>query len=1269
MSKITADQKAIAAKYVDTDMREHVLKKDMWTGPRQVLIEKDYYCVDIHALQYEYKKEHYMSPALDKICDEIIVNVIDHWQRNIGTKNPVTYLKVSYKDGSISIENNGPGIEVIIHPSFNKYVPEVISTLYLKGQNLDKNPNDITGGTNGLGMKLTNTYSTKFELETVDMVTGLKYVQVCSANMSVIGKPNIVKVVNAANTKTSTKDSSYTKITFTPDYQKLGYSDFHNTISETDFIQSLRTRLIMAKVYLGITVTVSFNDVVIDTTLQSIPRKIFGSDVDIYDVIIKDSKLKLHWEVAAVIIKTDYKTCTHFTNVNGVMIKSGTLIDRLYNDVYEKTKTKIKGALTDKVKMTKALVYSHLVLFINAKIPHSVIAWDGQRKDQCRVQDDAIAHMQFPVTFLNKLAIAVKDAIVGNIFEDNTENDFADVGKNKKDKYDKYEKCDNAFAGASNHKLKMKCRLLFPEGDSAETTVRAGLSQIGGFEWNGICTLGGNIVNARKEINLIQHGSSTLKVLSTKLKENALFKFLLQHTGLNINHKYDVKSESYLYEIYALKYGCFIVCVDQDLDGIGKIFSLFLNIFHVFWPNLLAVGFVKRFETPIIRAFKNGDKRKNYLEFYDDYEYQNWVHSSNDSNNNNDKKSKWTIKYYKGLAGHEPELVKNMFKRFDERLFSYIPDNDTDQLFEMYFGKSSDSRKDLLSTPVEEPNDIIRKQQKDTKTITLSFHLEHDTKTQKLSNINQKLHDVIGGMNEAGRKIFYGSYKYTKDSNEEVKVATLSGYISSEVKYHHGEASLEGSIEKKAFTSIGGKQLPIFIPESMFGSRLKGGDDCGSARYVYLRFNKPLMNVIFNPADNFALKYIVSEKIQVEPIYYVPIVPMVILETVEMPADGWKIAVWARDLRDVIKNVRRLIQMRKGNVIHNNHDLKTIQLFTMRPYIDPRFKGKMATIGSDIYTVGCYDFDPKALTITITELPLGVWNNVYIESINKKREVVVDAVANADEKTTTSTTTTKKSKSTVNRIYIDEILDHSSDTDVCIIIKITKAFLEDLNQFATSFFDGIQEFFLLRCKMNSCLNFMMPDGSVGSFDNYIDPILVWYPIREQMYFDRYEHDVMLIKLKIIRLENEIKYSRAAKHLAIDEMNDIAKAEIKLASEGFIKMNHRILANPKQLFAKQLEYYVLGVVVVVTNANASVNADTDNNNDQELDLQLINFDYLLDLRDREKVKEAVAKKEVALAKLQSDLHNLELITPYNIWENELDQLSNIYSDMMKNLVNC
>ena len=88
----------------------------------------------------------------------------------------------------------------------------------------------------------------------------------------------------------------------------------------------------------------------------------------------------------------------------------------------------------------------------------------------------------------------------------------------------------------------------------------------------------------------------------------------------------------------------------------------------------------------------------------------------------------------------------------------------------------------------------------------------------------------------------------TKDS----KVAQLSGSVSELSRYHHGEQSLNGTIVNMAQNFVGSNNINLLEPNGQFGTRLQGGDDSASERYIFTQLN-PLTRYIFPEADDSVL--------------------------------------------------------------------------------------------------------------------------------------------------------------------------------------------------------------------------------------------------------------------------------------------------------------------------------------------------------------------------------------------------------------------------------
>ena len=66
------------------------------------------------------------------------------------------------------------------------------------------------------------------------------------------------------------------------------------------------------------------------------------------------------------------------------------------------------------------------------------------------------------------------------------------------------------------------------------------------------------------------------------------------------------------------------------------------------------------------------------------------------------------------------------------------------------------------------------------------------------------------------------------------------------------------------------------MPQGQFGTRLMGGKDAASARYIYTRLD-PMARALFHEADDALLDYLNEEGQVIEPKWYVPLIPTVLV--------------------------------------------------------------------------------------------------------------------------------------------------------------------------------------------------------------------------------------------------------------------------------------------------------------------------------------------------------------------------------------------------------
>lgn len=113
-----------------------------------------------------------------------------------------------------------------------------------------------------------------------------------------------------------------------------------------------------------------------------------------------------------------------------------------------------------------------------------------------------------------------------------------------------------------------------------------------------------------------------------------------------------------------------------------------------------------------------------------------------------------------------------------------------------------------------------------------------------------------------------------------LQVAQLVGYISEHAAYHHGEQSLAQTIINLAQHFVGSNNLNLLVPNGQYGTRDQGGKDHASPRYIHTE-PKSIARIMFNPADDALLNQQKDDNQTIEPEFYIPIVPMVLINGAE----------------------------------------------------------------------------------------------------------------------------------------------------------------------------------------------------------------------------------------------------------------------------------------------------------------------------------------------------------------------------------------------------
>ena len=589
---------ADAAKYKKLQLRDHIYQiPDTYIGSVSSTDIESFIYDDEEAKMV--KREVKYVPGLYKIYDEIVVNAIDHSTRmkigmadgKIKEGKPVKniHINVDKKTGQISVMNDGDGIDIEKHPDYdNVWIPELLFGELLTSSNYNQDEEKLVGGKNGLGSTLTNVFSKEFLVETLDHRRKKLYTQRFSNNMLEKDKPVI---------KASSK-GPYTKITFTPDYERFGMKG----MTENMF-QLFRKRAFDVCACTDSSVNVFFND-------TKLLAKDFEKYVDLYIGSDKTERPRSYeatidnrWEIVASFSESN--TFEQVSFVNGInTLRGGKHVDYIASQI---VKTLVEMAAKKKKEVKPQHIKDNLIVFVKSLIVNP--SFDSQTKETLTTPSSKFgSKCDLSDKFMDKV---YKCGIVDKAASLTAFHDQKKIAKTDGKKVSRIivPKLDDATLAGT--KSSHECTLILTEGDSAKSMAIAGLSVIGRDKY-GVFPLRGKILNAKDAVE-------------KKIAENEEIKSLKKILGLENKKDYSTTGVS------PLRYGSIMILTDQDHDG-RHIKALLFVLFQSQWHSLYkTAGFVKSMLTPMVKVIKKSNKDNNKdnkdketLSFYNVPDYDKW---------------------------------------------------------------------------------------------------------------------------------------------------------------------------------------------------------------------------------------------------------------------------------------------------------------------------------------------------------------------------------------------------------------------------------------------------------------------------------------------------------------------------------------------------------------------------------------------------------------------------------------------------------------------
>lgn len=1198
------------------DFREFNLMRSCNTGSR--CLEKTNIMSLNNGIFYE--KEITISEAMKKIIDEVLVNACDHYYKKYTSDNPVSYIKIKYDKHKniISCKNDGVGIPIIKEWDGCKtkdiYLPNALISQENTSSNYNENEDDkITGGLNGLGLKLVNIYSKIFQITTIDDQRKLKY------SIQYYDNLNIFK--NEKITECSMK--SYTEIMWLPDYNRLCESNTNWIQDNTDVIYDvIYLRILQISVFIN---TINFSHNLNNKITYNNKAECYYNDKKLnYNlehyvkqhnlknyVKINLTNLKYPWYII-IGLRSDLNLITKKSKLFTISLINGIHIDNGGSHVNLIIRIIIKKLEDIANIQISESQFNNIFCYFDCKhLPINHFDFGSQTKNKLTIKAKFLSDLKNQITInsdiINKLWKMSEAQLMVNV-----------IKKDMAKKLSKINKCEYKHDPAENrNKKNSNCGLFIPEGDSACTPVRNMIKHKKtpiDKKFYGTYIIQGVPPNAIKNILKIYKDQDNKDVpyLSDKLLFSNHFNGLMNCIGLKYDEHYKQTTEGNT-QFIRLKYSHIIMATDQDLDGIGHICSLVMVFIMKFWPALIGRNFFKRLATPLMRIYKGKTKIK---EFYAEKDYETWVikmYGKLESLPTN-----LDVKYYKGLSTNSDKEMYTIGMNIGDNIFTMKEDKECKELMHKLYGKSTDDRKIILTKEVSQiyPDNIWK-----THNINISDHFNIESVEFQLNSMRRKLKNFLDGMIPSQRKVLCGARSLFINSNKSQKVFQIGGYIAKKMCYAHGDMSLNGVITKMAQKFDGANNIPQLLPDSGgFGTRTKGRDNNGSPRYICAKYNK-ICDLLYPRKDDSLLEYVYDDGDKCEPTYYIPILPISILENEKTPGTGWKITVWARDYQTTVNYVKCLIASKTP---------KTLQGKLWNRHNKMKFKME----GDIEYCYGDYNYNKATNKIIINDLPIRTWS----DSFKNKHAGIYPKTGQSFK------LDREGEKKFLNKTpYISHIQDDTANHEVDMYIEFEQGGYDNMLQDCIDNERTIDDFLKLRKKLTSELNMINSKNYITEFKSYDEVVDAWFPFRKQLYIDRLDREIIILEIKINCNKNILRFiemdSAKNKKINIDRnINDEERVKI-LDSHKFIKFNMKNYNNMKEIKTNNL-------------LNSIYNIES-------------NFGYIDSITIKNKSMNSIINLREKIQKLEEELKNIKNTTWDKLWINEIDNFTKALKVNLKN----
>lgn len=1050
---------------------EHVLKRpDMYMG-NSTTVSKQVFTYDVKHDVVAYENVEF-SMAVLKMFDEIFTNAVDNVERGSNIKN----IDISITKDSITIRNDGKNtiaIKKCSPPNDNIYIPELIFTRLRSGSNFDDTKQRTYGGRNGIGSKLTAIFSSEFAITVCN--NHKMYVQYVHDNCKTIDPPEITKV----------DENDFVMISFQPDFSRF----------DCDSITKDTYKVLCKRVHDCTHLPIQFT-----INGRKLPQHDWNEYVGTYpdtsrnnDPFITYEDSKHRWRIAlSTSVKGIQTSTVNYVNT----LDGGTHVDYILQQIKEyinnnvkpsikqskpkkaKTgvvKSKSKDNVDKKSNYTIAQLQSHMFVIVSAIVVNPAFKdqaktelvtsikefTDNGKKDVCVLPEYVIKSFIADTQIIDELESKAKKALLNST-------------KKSVNQIEKYIRANNA-----NPKTGYKCTLFVCEGLSAKTMCVTGMNIIG-YDYYGVYPLRGKVLNTR---------NATLD----KYCANREIQDLISIIGLEHGKEYtDTKG---------LNYGKIVCMKDADTDG-AHIMGLVMNFFEHNFNSLVTIpGFFNEFITPMIQV---AGKKCSY-DFYNEVQYKQFMEEHDGEFKAN------AVRFIKGLASNTKKDIDRYFNSYSKFLIPIdFIDNYSESLDKAFNGKRTDDRKKWLTTVTPETH-LPRESGKH---INVDAFVDQELVQYALDDCIRTIPSVVDGLKPVQRKILYTMFNDAViHKTKEIKVYELGGDVGKFAKYHHGEASLYEAIINMAQDYPGSNNLPLVDNSSDgFGTRQENGNDSGQPRYLTVKSKSHVARLIFPAVDDNILVSRIEDNIPVEPIYYIPIIPIVIINGAIGIGYGWSTTIPLHSVTDSIKYIRAKLNDKP-------------KMPRIKPWYND-YDGEILVMDK------CYDhtgvFEIRQNVVRVTELPITM-------SISKFRDVIVKTLMlnDGEELVVTTDSGSKQTKTNKTQYHISSYKSNVSRNINHIDIELTFDKFPG-NSLTENEIKNILELHSTVPITN--MTAFNKEEHIQHYNNIYEMVNEWFGVRYKAYTDRKAWLIQELEHRIKILRNKVKFIKENIEETLDYKN-------------------------------------------------------------------------------------------------------------------------------------